>query len=61
MPLIERALQAKLRFIANPANIFAAPPRPALTGRDLAQAQLAAFRDFASGRRSANQKPRKTR
>lgn len=66
MPLIERALQAKIRFIANPANVFATPPKPVLTGRELAEAQKAAFRAFGvrspdAKPRSARPKPRKTR
>lgn len=51
MPLIERALSAKIRFLANPADLFEKPAEPELTGVDLGRAQVAAFRAFAAGRK----------
>lgn len=51
MPLIERSLRAKLRFIANPADLFETPPKPPLTGVDLGRAQRDAFRNFMKTRK----------
>lgn len=51
MPLIERAFSAKIRFLANPADIFEKPAAPELTGIELGRAQVAAFRAFTAGRK----------